>query len=109
MNKENSDKTDCGQKASRPENEISRRKFIQTTAIIGGSLIASPFIIKSIIGSSEVAEEGGSMNTSPLISNRKQNKNMKVIAINGSPRPRGNTSQALKIVLAEIEAAGIQT
>ena len=34
---------------------------------------------------------------------------MKVIAFNGSPRSKGNTYQALSIVLEEIEKAGITT
>lgn len=34
---------------------------------------------------------------------------MKVIAFNGSPRPKGNTWQALCMVTAELEAAGIGT
>jgi multimeric flavodoxin WrbA len=34
---------------------------------------------------------------------------MKVVAFNGSPRAKGNTAQSLKIVLAEIEIAGIKT
>ena len=34
---------------------------------------------------------------------------MKVVAFNGSPRVNGNTSQSLKLVLAELEKAGIET
>ncbi len=34
---------------------------------------------------------------------------MKVIAINGSPKPRGNTYQSLEIVCNEMEARGIET
>jgi multimeric flavodoxin WrbA len=34
---------------------------------------------------------------------------MKVVAFNGSPRKEGNTWQALKMVAAELEAAGIET
>jgi len=34
---------------------------------------------------------------------------MKVVAFNGSPRKDGNTSHALKLVTAELEAAGIAT
>ena len=34
---------------------------------------------------------------------------MKVVAFNGSPRPKGNTWQALKMVAAELEQAGIET
>ncbi|MDR3541316.1 MAG: flavodoxin family protein [Desulfosporosinus sp.] len=34
---------------------------------------------------------------------------MKVVAFNGSPRVNGNTSQSLKIVLAELENEGIET
>lgn len=34
---------------------------------------------------------------------------MKVLAINGSPRKDGNTAMLLRTVLAEIEAAGIET
>ncbi|MBR0575158.1 flavodoxin family protein [Proteiniclasticum sp. BAD-10] len=34
---------------------------------------------------------------------------MKVIAFNGSPKKEGNTAQALKVVLAEMEKAGIET
>lgn len=34
---------------------------------------------------------------------------MKVVAFNGSPRVTGNTSQSLKIVLAELEKEGIET
>ncbi|HEY8908668.1 MAG TPA: flavodoxin family protein [Desulfosporosinus sp.] len=34
---------------------------------------------------------------------------MKVVAFNGSPRVNGNTSQSLKIVLAELETEGIET
>jgi multimeric flavodoxin WrbA len=34
---------------------------------------------------------------------------MKVVAFNGSPRPDGNTSQSLKIVLGELEKEGINT
>lgn len=34
---------------------------------------------------------------------------MKVVAFNGSPRVNGNTSQSLKIVLAELEKEGIET
>ncbi len=34
---------------------------------------------------------------------------IKVIAFNGSPRENGNTAQALKIVLAELEKEGIET
>jgi multimeric flavodoxin WrbA len=34
---------------------------------------------------------------------------MKVIAFNGSPRSKGNTYQALSVVLGEIENAGIST
>lgn len=34
---------------------------------------------------------------------------MKVLAINGSPRPNGNTAFLLKTVLAEAEAAGMAT
>lgn len=33
---------------------------------------------------------------------------MKVVAFNGSPRPNGNTYQALKLVLAELEKEGIE-
>ena len=33
---------------------------------------------------------------------------MKVIAINGSPRKNGNTSQALKIMADELEEQGIE-
>ncbi|NLG84753.1 MAG: flavodoxin family protein [Firmicutes bacterium] len=34
---------------------------------------------------------------------------MKVVAFNGSPRPHGNTAQALETVLAELRKAGIET
>jgi len=34
---------------------------------------------------------------------------MKVVAFNGSPRVNGNTLQSLKIVLSELEKAGIET
>ncbi len=34
---------------------------------------------------------------------------MKVVAFNGSPRPKGNTWQALQMVAAELEQAGIAT
>ncbi len=34
---------------------------------------------------------------------------MKVVAFNGSPRKEGNTAQAIKIVLEELEREGIQT
>ena len=34
---------------------------------------------------------------------------MKVLAINGSPRKDGNTASMLRMALAEIEAAGIET
>jgi multimeric flavodoxin WrbA len=34
---------------------------------------------------------------------------MKVVAFNGSPRVNGNTAQSLKVVLAELEKAGIET
>lgn len=34
---------------------------------------------------------------------------MKVIAFNGSPHPEGNTAQAIRIVLNEIEQAGLET
>ncbi|TGE32185.1 flavodoxin family protein [Desulfosporosinus sp. Sb-LF] len=34
---------------------------------------------------------------------------MKVVAFNGSPRVNGNTTQSLKIVLAELENEGIET
>ena len=34
---------------------------------------------------------------------------MKVVAFNGSPRPNGNTATLLKLALAEIEKAGIET
>ena len=34
---------------------------------------------------------------------------MKVIAFNGSPRKNGNTEQSLRLVLNELEAAGIET
>ena len=34
---------------------------------------------------------------------------MKVVAFNGSPRKEGNTAQSLEIVLAELQAAGIET
>ena len=34
---------------------------------------------------------------------------MKVVAFNGSPRKEGNTWHALKLVTAELEAAGIAT
>lgn len=34
---------------------------------------------------------------------------MKVIAINGSPKPKGNTYQSLKIVCDELEARNIET
>lgn len=34
---------------------------------------------------------------------------MKVVAFNGSPKPNGNTSQALRIVLNELEKEGIET
>ncbi len=34
---------------------------------------------------------------------------MKVIAFNGSPRPKGNTAQGLRIVLDELEKEGIET
>lgn len=34
---------------------------------------------------------------------------MKVVAFNGSPRVDGNTSQSLKMVLAELETQGIET
>lgn len=34
---------------------------------------------------------------------------MKVVAFNGSPRPAGNTAQLIRIVFAELEAAGIET
>jgi multimeric flavodoxin WrbA len=40
---------------------------------------------------------------------RKVRSNMKVVAFNGSPRINGNTIQSLKIVLAEVEKAGIET
>ncbi|MFQ3547702.1 MAG: flavodoxin family protein [Termitinemataceae bacterium] len=33
---------------------------------------------------------------------------MKVVAINGSPRPNGNTSHAIRIVTAELETLGIR-
>lgn len=34
---------------------------------------------------------------------------MKVVAFNGSPKKDGNTGQALRMVMAELEAAGIET
>lgn len=34
---------------------------------------------------------------------------MKVVAFNGSPRVDGNTAQSIRIVLAELEKAGIET
>lgn len=34
---------------------------------------------------------------------------MKVVAFNGSPRRDGNTDQALRLVMAELEGAGIET
>ncbi|SHJ05428.1 flavodoxin family protein [Desulfosporosinus lacus] len=34
---------------------------------------------------------------------------MKVVAFNGSPRVNGNTSQSIKMVLAELEKEGIET
>ena len=34
---------------------------------------------------------------------------MKVVAFNGSPRQEGNTAQAIRIVLAELEKEGIET
>ncbi|MFB0917839.1 MAG: NAD(P)H-dependent oxidoreductase [Clostridiaceae bacterium] len=34
---------------------------------------------------------------------------MKLLAINGSPRKEGNTSQALKMVMVELEKEGIET
>jgi multimeric flavodoxin WrbA len=34
---------------------------------------------------------------------------MKVVAFNGSPRKEGNTAQALRIVLAELEKEGMET
>ncbi|MFQ9797917.1 MAG: NAD(P)H-dependent oxidoreductase [Clostridia bacterium] len=34
---------------------------------------------------------------------------MKVVAVNGSPRPMGNTFQAIQTVLNVIESAGIET
>lgn len=34
---------------------------------------------------------------------------MKVVAFNGSPRPNGNTATLLKLALAELEKAGIET
>ncbi len=34
---------------------------------------------------------------------------MKVVAFNGSPRPRGNTAQALETALAELRREGIET
>ncbi|MCB8815485.1 flavodoxin family protein [Desulfosporosinus shakirovi] len=34
---------------------------------------------------------------------------MKVVAFNGSPRVNGNTSQSIKMVLAELEEEGIET
>jgi len=34
---------------------------------------------------------------------------MLVVALNGSPKPNGNTAQSLKIVLQELEKEGIQT
>jgi len=34
---------------------------------------------------------------------------MKVVAFNGSPRPNGNTQQAIKFVFEELEKEGIQT
>ncbi len=34
---------------------------------------------------------------------------MKVLAINGSPKPNGNTATALRIVLGELESQGIET
>lgn len=34
---------------------------------------------------------------------------MQVIALNGSPKPNGNTSQSLKIVMDELEKEGINT
>lgn len=34
---------------------------------------------------------------------------MKVCAINGSPKPEGNTAYALSLVLEELEKEGIET
>ena len=34
---------------------------------------------------------------------------MKVIAVNGSPRPKGNTYHALKVVCDELNQEGIET
>lgn len=34
---------------------------------------------------------------------------MKVVAFNGSPRREGNTAHGLRIIMAELEAAGIET
>jgi multimeric flavodoxin WrbA len=34
---------------------------------------------------------------------------MKVVGFNGSPRPEGNTAQAMKMVFSELENAGIET
>jgi multimeric flavodoxin WrbA len=34
---------------------------------------------------------------------------MKVVAFNGSPRPNGNTATLMKLALAELEKAGIET
>ncbi len=34
---------------------------------------------------------------------------MKVVAFNGSPKPKGNTAQSIRIVLEELEKEGIET
>lgn len=39
----------------------------------------------------------------------KEKGKMKVCAINGSPKPEGNTAYALSLVLEELEKEGIET
>jgi len=69
---------------------MERREFLEKTALAAGG------ILLSAAGADALTQQ-------------ENGKKMKVLLINGSPRPKGNTSVALAEVAAQLEKNGIDT
>ena len=94
---------------------MNRREFIEKSALAAGGVLLSASGAKAdtaqASGAHAKGEQAGSSqaNETQASENKDSKKDMKVLLINGSPRPMGNTSIALAEVAKQLEKNGIES
>lgn len=94
---------------------MDRRDFIKKTALAAaGTAITAPVAAMLSAAGIQETDGEGTQQSSPAAdeeaeqTNEKANRKMKVLLINGSPRPDGNTFGALKEIATQLEKHGVE-